>query len=467
MKTKEKIIASEERELKKLKVARSRGNYAGYFGMLLFLVAFVNILDEVTSNLSVSVQSSFVTEFFVNRGLFGKTYTFEEGLSLHTSISVISYAFGIITPFYKALADKWGRKPLFAISTIGMSIGLFIIYFSPNYVAFLVGYAIIGFFFAHDIQIIYILEESPEKFRAIIYSILKSLGIFGVVCIPMLRNALMGNDPTKWRTIFLVPAIAGVIGAALVIIFAKDTKVFINDRIEYLSVPYDVRQEEKKRLKEEKKAQRNQSGVFNAVKYIFSSKDTKLLIIAHIIFDAGMPAIALYYESSMHIAGMSTEEITKSMFVLPIVYAVLTLLSGFVADLIGRKKTILIAGTLCSVGFIMFAMGINNLWNPYFIGGLCGLYQGCYWIGRDYMNIMMTEKVPTDIRASVIGAEGLLLIIGLVVGYVAMIVGMLIMPVWLACLIVALPCVIVSVIILTIKVKESKGANLDEIGEKV
>ena len=465
MKTKEKIIASEERELKRLKANRSRGNYAGYFGMLIFLVAFVNILDEVTSNLSVSVQSSFVTEFFVNRGLFGKTYTFEEGLSLHTSISIISYVFGVITPFYKALADKWGRKPLFAISTIGMSIGLFTIYFSPNYVVFLIGYAIIGFFFAHDIQIIYILEEAPDKFRAMIYSVLKSLGIFGVVCIPMLRNALMGNDPTKWRTIFLVPAIAGVIGAVLVIVFARDTKVFINDRIAYLSIPYDVRQEEKRKLKEEKKAQRNQSGVFNAVKYIFSRKDTKLLIIAHIIFDAGMPAIALYYESSMHIAGMSTEDITKSMFVLPIVYAILTLLSGFVADLIGRKKTILFAGTFCTIGFVLFAAGINNLWNPYFIGGLCGLYQGCYWIGRDYMNIMMTEKVPTDIRASVVGAEGLLLIIGLAVGYLAMIVGMLIMPVWLSCLIVALPCVIVSVIILTIKVKESKGANLDEIKE--
>lgn len=465
MKTKEKIMASEERELKRLTARKSRGNYAGYFGMLIFLVAFVNILDEVTSNLSVSVQSSFVTEFFVNREIFGRTYTFEEGLSLHTSISIISYVFGIITPFYKALADKWGRKPLFAISTIGMSIGLFTIYFSPNYVVFLIGYAIIGFFYAHDIQIIYILEEAPDKFRAIIYSVLKSLGIFGVVCIPVLRNALMGNDATQWRKIFLVPAVAGLIGAILVIVFAKDTKVFIDDRIAYLSIPYEVRQEEKRRLKEEKKAQRNQSGVFNAVKYIFANKDTKHLIIANIIFDAGMAAIALYYESSMHIAGMSTEDITKSMFVLPIVYALLTLCSGFVADLIGRKKTILIAGIFCAIGFILFAAGINNLWNPYFIGGLCGLYQGCYWIGRDYMNIMMTEKVPTDIRASVVGAEGLLLIIGLAIGYLAVIIGMLFIPVWLTCLIVALPCVIVSVIILTIKVKESKGANLDEIKE--
>lgn len=467
MKNSNNVIIREKRQLERLSRIQSKGAWAGYFGMLLFLVGFVNIIDEVTSNLSVSVQSSFVTEFFVNNGFLGKAYTYEEGLSLHTSISVISYVFGIITPFYKALADKWGRKPLFALSTFGMSIGLFIIFFSQNYLVFLLGYGIIGFFYSHDIQIIYILEESPEKHRARIYSVLKSLGIFGVVCIPVLRNFLMGNDPTKWRSIFMLPAACGIIATLLIIIFARDTKVFLKERTAYLSIPYEARQAQKQKEKEEKKAQRNQSGVFNAVKYIFANQDTKSLIISHIIFDAGMPAIALYYESAMHIAGMTTADITKSLFVLPVVYALLTLCSGFVADLIGRKRTVTIAGVLCVGGFILFAVGINQLWNPYLVGGLCGLYQGCYWIGRDYMNIMMTEKVPTDIRASVVGAEGLLLIIGLAVGYILTIIGMLFMEVWLTCLIVALPCVVISVIMMVLKVRETKGADMDKVGENV
>lgn len=456
--------AFEARQLSSLKAKSAKGTSGSYFIILLFIIAFVNIIDEVTSNLSVSVQSSFVTEFFVNRPFLGKMYTFEEGLSLHTSVSVISYVLGIITPFYKALADKWGRKPLFAISTLGMSLGLIIIYFSPNYLVFLLGYAVIGFFFGHDIQIIYILEEAPDKYRAAIYSVLKALGIFGVVCIPMLRNALMGNDPTLWRRIFMAPAIAGIIAALMVVVLAKDTKVFMSERIAYLSIPYEERQAIKKREKEEKKAQRNQSGVFNAVKYIFANRDTKSLIISHIVFDAGMPAIALFYESSMHIAGMSTAEITKAMFVQPIVYAALTFCSGFIADKFGRKKTIVAASIISITSFILFAVGINNLWNPYLIGAFCGFYQGCYWIGRDYMNIMMTEKVPTDIRASVVGAEGLLVIIGLVVGYVLASVLMLILPVYLTCLVVALPCVGVAAVLLGLRVRETKGANLDEIG---
>lgn len=463
MKTAEKIIASEQNKLAKLKKMQSRNSGGKYFFVLLLLIAIVNILDEVTSNLTVTVQSSFITEFFVNNPFMGKYYTYEDGLALHSGIGVFTYVLGIFTPFYKALADKWGRKPLFAISTVGMALGLLIINLSTSYIMFLVGFAIISFFMGHDIQIIYILEEAPDKHRAKIYSFLKSFGILGVILIPALRDMLMGDDPTKWRNIFLVPALIGFVAVVLVLLFAKDTKVFISERIAYLSRPYEERQAEKELLKQQKQAQRNQSGVFNGVKYIFSNKDTKMLIIAHIIFDSAMPAIALYFESSMHRAGMSTSEITKALFMVPVIYATITFLSGFIADKFGRKTTVTGFSITCVVGYTLFVVGILNGWEPYLIGALAGLYQGSYWIGRDYMNVMMTEKVPTDIRASVVGAEGLLVIIGLVVGYGLIIVGMTIMPIWWACLAISIPAVSVAAIIFTLKVKETKGVDLDSI----
>jgi hypothetical protein len=79
------------------------------------------------------------------------------------------------------------------------------------------------------------------------------------------------------------------------------------------------------------------------------------------------------------------------------------------------------------------------------------------------MNVMMTEKVPTDIRASVVGAEGLLVIIGLAVGYGATIAGMLVLPIWWACLAVSLPAVSVAAIMFALKVKETKGVILEDI----
>ena len=463
MKTTEKITAKENREISRLKKMQNRNSSSKYFLILLMLIAIVNILDEVTSNLTVTVQSSFVTEFFVNNPFMGKLYTYEDGLALHSSVGVFTYVLGLFTPFYKALADKWGRKPLFAISTLGMATGLLVIHLSSSYIMFLVGFAIISFFMGHDIQIIYVLEEAPDRHRAKIYSFLKSFGILGVILIPALRDALMGDDATKWRDIFLVPSLIGFVAVALVLLLAKDTKVFINERIAYLSRPYEEREKEKAIKKQQKEAQRNQSGVFNGVKYIFANKDTKMLIISHIIFDTAMPAIALYFESSMHRAGMSTSEITKALFMVPVIYATITFLSGFIADKFGRKATVTGFSITCVVGYILFVVGILNGWEPYLIGSFAGLYQGSYWIGRDYMNVMMTEKVPTDIRASVVGAEGLLVIIGLVVGYALAIVGMMILPIWWACLAIAIPTVSIAAIMFTLKVKETKGANLDEI----
>ena len=238
LKTAEKVIKSEQREVTRLKKMQNRSSGSRYFLILLMLIAIVNILDEVTSNLTVTVQSSFVTEFFVNNPFMGKFYTYEDGLALHSGVGVFTYVFGLFTPFYKALADKWGRKPLFAMSTLGMAAGLLVIHLSSSYIMFLVGFAIISFFMGHDIQIIYILEEAPDKHRAKIYSFLKSFGILGVILIPTLRDILMGNDATKWREIFLVPSLVGFAAVLLVVLLAKDTKVFIGERIAYLSRPY-------------------------------------------------------------------------------------------------------------------------------------------------------------------------------------------------------------------------------------
>lgn len=456
----------EEKQLQRLLAKQSKGTYAGYFAMILFLITFVNIIDEVTSNLPNSLQSSYITEFFVSRPVFGKSYTYEEGLALHQSINVVSYVFGIITPFYKALADRFGRKPLFAMSTFGMSLGLLVTSLAPNYGVFLFGSALISFFMGHDMQIIYILEVAPKDKRARIYSLLKGIGIIGVVFVPMLRTVLMGNDATQWRKVFFVPSLVGMLACLLVIFFSRETKVFLEERIAYLSRPFAQREEEKRLRKENKQADDKNHGVINACKYIFAHKDTRNLIIAHIVFDTAIASVGLYYESAMHIAGMTTEQITNALFVLPIVYAAQTLCSGIVADKFGRKTTVCFFSCICVVFYVLFAVGINNGWNAYLIGAFCGFYQGGYWIGRDYMNIMMTEKVPTEIRASIVGAEGLLVTVGMAVGYLAMVLGILVLPVWATCLAVALPTVSLAVVMLMRNVRETKGADLETAGKE-
>ena len=458
MKNESKIIEREQKQLTKLEKLDSRKPYFGYFAVIMLLVAAVNIIDEITSSLPSNLQSCYVTEFLA---INGRSYS--DALALHGTVSIISYVLGIFTPFYKALADKIGRKPLFFLSTLGMSVGMFIASAAPNYWIYLLGSSIMSFFIAHDIQIIYILEVAPAEHRAKIYSILKSIGIVGVVAIPTMRKLLMNNDPTRWRVVYLAPAIAALTAAVCVMLFARETKVYIEGRTAYLRRPYAERKEEAERLKREKKSDANRQGVFAGVKYLMKHRDLRSLMIFHVVFDVGLACVGLYHESMLKDAGYSTAEATSALFFVPILYAACVFISGFVADILGRKRTILLFGTLHIIAFCAFVYGLRHNFTPTVLGLLCGIYQGGYWIGRDYMDIMVTEKVPTEIRASVMGADGLIVTVGMAVGYLLCIAGIGIVGVAFSCLIVTVPCVAVAIIGVTIKVKETKGTVMEEI----
>lgn len=462
MKNESKIMERDRKQLTRLEKLGNKKPYVGYFAVILFLVASVNIIDEITSSLPANLQSCYVTEFLA---IDGRNYT--DALALHSSVSIISYVLGIFTPFYKALADKIGRKPLFFLSTLGMSIGMLIASAAPNYWIYLFGSSVMSFFIAHDIQIIYILEVAPAKHRARIYSILKSIGIVGVVAIPWMRKVLMNNDSTRWRVVYLVPAIAAFIAAVCVLLFARETSVYIEGRTAYLRRPYAERKEESERLRREKKSDAGKQGVFAGVKYIMKHRDLRALMICHIVFDVGLACVGLYHESMLKDAGYATAEATQALFFVPVMYAICVFISGFVADSLGRKKTILLFGALHILAFCVFVYGLRHSFAPTVLGMLCGIYQGGYWIGRDYMDIMVTEKVPTKIRASVMGADGLLVTIGMAVGYLLCIAGISMIGVAFSCLFVTVPCVAAAIIGVSVKVKETKGTVMEEIVDSV
>ena len=115
-------------ELEKLKRQRQKARYAGYFAVLLIVIVLTDILDNLATNVGANITSSFITEFFVNGRVFGKSFEYEEGLALHNTISLIGYVIALLAPFYKSLADRIGRKPLFAMSALGMAVGMLIIF---------------------------------------------------------------------------------------------------------------------------------------------------------------------------------------------------------------------------------------------------------------------------------------------------------------------------------------------------
>ncbi len=464
----DKKVLRETRELSRLEAMRSRKRYAGYFAVLLIIIVLTDILDNLATNIGGNITSSFITEFFVNGAVFGKSYEYEAGLALHNTISIGGYALALLAPFYKSLADKIGRKPLFAMSASGMATSLLVIFICRSYPVFLIGSFMLSFFIGSDIQILYVLEEAPKEKRATVYSVLKGLGGLSSVAIPAMRATLMENDPTKWRNVYLLPGLFGLAVTVLIVLLVKETHVFMDKRIAVLSSRRSPEHTGDGAAADAAgpaaRKTEVRAGIMPAIRYIWKHKDLRTLVLIKMLFDAAIIAMT-NYESIMYRADMSTEDITTAEFYYPFLYCGAVIVSGFLADRIGRKKTVFIFGLICAASFVLFIVSANGAWNPAVVGVGYGLYLGGYWIGRDYMEIISTEMVPTHIRASIMGAEGLLVYVGMAAGFAFVNIGILFAPLWLICGLFALPCILVSVFLLRRKVNETMGVDYEAITE--
>ena len=434
-----------------------------YLLVLCVVVVLIHIVDEIATNTPGMVESNAVKQFFPNLDL-------STGKAAMVAITTPLSSITMLAPFYKALADKFGRKMFLVVNTAGFGIGMLIAFFSTSIVGYAIGYTMIFFFIAHDMQVVYIQESAPAKYRATIYAVTKGIGTIGLVAVPVLRRFFVDKDPTTWKSIYLIPGIAAIVVALLAYLLTRESKVFLEQRINFLKEPYEKRYPEKKKLtKEEKKEAKKKagkSGVFSAIRYLFNSNpDIRWTTIAIIVFAIGMMGITGNINVIMA-TGMTETEITNAQTVYSFGYALIVIIFGLVGDSFGRKTTVMFNGIMSAVSFLLFVFGVRNGWNSWFLGVLYSGFLGGYWTAQDYMVFMTSEKVPTKIRGSVLGALNLLQYIGIFAGMLVLTIAeVFIADEWIgiACAISALPGMIVALVLIALHSSETKGADFEQI----
>lgn len=444
-----------QRELNKWKKQLGKALPAHYIIVLVVIVALVYITDEVTSNITATVQSSVVNEFFVSQGV-----DFNTGLSNMSLMMMPAYVFYFILPFYKSLADRLGRKPFLVLNTLGMALGMFIIMVSPNIYAYIAGCLVIRFFIPNDMQVMYIMEVAPEKHRAKLCSITKAFGYVGVSCISILRLLMMGDDSTKWHSIFIVPVILGVAVSVICILFVRESPVFMDQRVKALEK--DLK-EETDVVKKEKSTE-EKTGVIQAVKFIFSHKQIRYIAIGAFVF-ACATAVTGYYESIMTTGGMDTAAVTKALFIFPLMNALFTLLGGFLTDRVGRKRSIAILSIISMATLALFIFSAGMQWNAYMVGAFYGIFVGCFWSVSDMLFLILPgESVPTRIRASVLGSLSLILFAGGLISTLVVSIAMrFVSSIGMLCLMVCIPFMLITLLLVTFKVSETKGIDMEKV----
>ena len=446
------LTVKEQREITKAKKSMSKVLLPGYMAYMLTILSMVYIVDEIASNIYNSLQSDMVTQFYVN----GKGLDFNTGLATYSAMTAPLYVIMIITPFYKSLADRFGRKLFLAINTFCMGLGMLICMLAPNPVTYLVGVGVINFMMNNDMQVLYIMESVPEKHRAKFTSITKAVALLGVMAIPTLRNLFMADGSGTWQKVFMIPAIAGMIMGIVSLLAMPETPAYLKRRIARLEKAEDV--------EDSNSAAKSQGGVKGALKFIFGHKQMRAIALCAFIFVASTGGTN-YYESIMKTGGMSTNDITTAMFFIPLVNAAMTAVSGFITDLIGRKRSVIVHTVIALVGVVSFVCCSNFGISPVLVGISYGFFIGGLWSAADIMFILLPgESTPTNLRVSVVGTMGIMSGVGNVLSVAMMTVGMLfIESIGFLYLGIAIPFLLLAMVILVSKVNETKGVDLTTV----
>jgi MFS family permease len=451
----EAIKKKEAKELEKWQLKNNKGRYAGFFIVLLVLTTLARVLDAYSTNVTTSLQTAIVNEFYVQ----GQGMDFAAGLSQYSLIVTGLLIFSVLATIYISLADKYGRKPLLVISIIGMTAGMFICYLSTNLMVHIIGRAVISFFIAQDIHQLYMMEIAPKEKRASYMAAVAFFGYLSVMLISVSRGANTVGNELVWRNTFIVPVIAGIVLTVLMIVFGRESKVFLDTKINYLSKPYEERQAEAKAKNEKAKS----GGLGMAFKFIFRHKQPRNLLLASIAQMIAIMAFFGFYEAIMTTSGMTTDQVTNALFIYPITCAVSILAIGLISDKFGRKTAGVVSSVTAFVGLVAFILAAKNLINPYIVGLLYGIEIGCFWAYGNQLILAFGETIPTRIRSSSIAARGIIAVVISLVSGVIISALVKVFPLGALCLVWGAVTLGVSIVMFALMVKETKGTNLEEV----
>ena len=461
MKNQEKIQIREKRELERLDRAAALPKAAHYLLFVMIVLTIVYIVDEITSNMNAAMQPYVLFDLFKIGSRNVNSPEYKSAINTVAPWQVASNLFLIISPFYKALSDKYGRRVFLMINTVGMGIGMLIVMTAASIVQYILGMLFMMFFTPNDMQVLYIMETAPKEKRATYSFVAKGIALISVSLIGVLSRAFLREDvPSSWRMVYLIPVITAIVIGLLSYFFVRETPVFLDQRRSFLSLTPEQRAA--KAEEDKRNSTSEEGGVFRAVAFIFKNRQLRWILIAGFLFFV-TTFYTSYYATVLE-GAMSTDMVSTALIVYPLFNGLITIVSGFFSDRLGRKKVCLLLGGLALVGLLLFVLSCRFGWGPVAAGIAYGCSIGGLWSMSDTIILTMpAESSPSGMRSSVMGTISVLIGAGMFVGQALFIVLQNFLPMDLLFLLICVPFMAISLLVLLTKVKETKNVDLDNI----
>ena len=468
-----RLIQKREKEIKKWEREKARPKRNLYFVYLVLIITLIYATDEIASQIGTLMKTEIANDLFQKFG--------ESSVGLLDLLSILIVPFQAIGLLYRPLADRWGRKLFLIVNTFGMSFAMVVIFLSNNVFLYFAGACLVQFFIPHDMHVVYIMESSPSKSRARVYSTIKFVANMGVMLIPLLRRLLMENA-SEWRNVYIIPALVGMATCLIALLFARETDPFIDSRLRYLRMTDEEREAEK----EQKSSENAQGGLIPALKFAMKHKQLKWLYITSAIANLGFigsinyQVIMSYGYAQNQVANglfasmgeevmnaVSIGPVTAALFMFPVGCSCAQLIMGYVSDSKwGRKAAAIITAIDCVITFILFSIGSRMGWEPYLVGFLCGAFVGSYYSTNDVLIMMIGESSPTNLRSSTMSAQFIVTAVGVALSYIISLPLMSILGnevTGIVSFVLLVPGFIAALIALVRKTHDTKGIDMDTV----
>ncbi|MCP4762941.1 MAG: MFS transporter [archaeon] len=365
---------------------------------IIFLFVFLGIMeifDTYATVFPTLLPSVIKAEFLISDAEFS---TYLAIASMGTFLAI----------FIQFAADIWGRKRFLFISLIGMGIGCIVMLFSNSILQYMFAYFLLYIFYGADIYTIYAGEEAPKEKRAKYTVAVFTMGVVGGVITFILRVMVI-NEPyitgiNAWKPITYFGVLA--IPLALIVIKIKETTAF-------------------EKIKEE----RNKDPNYKKLSYFdnfwkpFVSDNRKsfiAILAITLIYGIAIAPLAMVEILYSRTFGLDGSELFI-LFALSVPGAIFGyLITGYLADKIGRKKTFIIYVLILPLSGIFAFIGVIT--PDKIIALLCFCMASIlrYWMAQGlYVGIRLicVEILPIDLRGVGTAWKTIVLSIGTSLGF--------------------------------------------------